>query len=429
MNQNTELPLSGLPDDIFNSLPESVRYYIRFLEARIQQLEKRVQEQDAKIHELKTRLSKNSSNSSKPPGSDGLKKPPKPVSLRGKSDKKPGGQKGRIGKTLMQVETPDHTIIHNSDACIDCKFNLSLIEGECTSEKRQVFEIPKLAIEVTEHRIEAKKCPCCGKVSKGSFPENVIAPEQYGEHVQTLATYFKNQHLIPAERVCEISEDVFGVSLSPGTCSKIDKKLFAKLESFETNLKVYLLDSETLHFDETGMSCQKKLHWIHVVSSEAATFYGMHAKRGQEAIDEIDILPKFQGNACHDHFVPYFAYTQVKHALCNAHHLRELTGIHEQEKEEWAKKMKDLLIHAKTEVEAHVDLGYLSEKNKQQIERKYAKILAKGFEYHESFYALPRGNRGRQKQRPDKNLLDRLKEKKIVSAVLCTIFPCLLQTT
>jgi len=411
MNKDFEQPLTGLPDDIFNSLPESVRYYIRFLEARIQQLEKRIQEQDVKIHELEARLSKNSSNSSKPPGSDGLKKQPKTISQRGKSGKKPGGQNGRIGKTLEQVKTPDHVVIHLPDSCENCSFSLSGVEGVCSDEKRQVFEVPEPKIEITEHRIEIKACPCCGNVSKGSFPENIKAPVQYGEHVQALATYFKNRHLIPAERVCEIFEDVFGISLSPGTCSKIDKKLFTKLESFEGNLKAYLIASKVLHFDETGMRCQKKLHWIHVASSETATFYGMHAKRGREAINEFDILPKFQGVACHDHWFPYFAYTQIKHGLCNAHHLRELTFIHEQEKEEWAGEMKQFLLKSKKIVEDNAAKGCLPDDQKIALRQEYAKIILKGLEYHLSLPPLAIGKKGKQKQRPGKNLLDRLSDK------------------
>jgi transposase len=411
MNKDPEQPLTGLPEDIFNSLPESVRYYIRFLESRIQQLEKRIQEQDVKIHELEGRLSKNSSNSSKPPGSDGLKKPPKTVSQRGKSGKKPGGQNGRTGKTLEQVEVPEHIIIHAPEKCQSCSFNLSSVKGACSNEKRQVFEVPEPHVEVTEHRIEIKACPCCGGTSKGAFPENVKAPVQYGEHVQALATYFKNQHLIPAERVCEIFEDVFGIPLSPGTCSKIDKRLYAKLESFETNLKAHLLASKVLHFDETGMRCQKKLHWIHVASSEIATFYGMHTKRGREALDEFDILPKFQGTACHDHWFPYFAYTQVKHGLCNAHHLRELTFIHEQEKEEWAGEMKLFLLKAKKMVEDNATKGHLQDDQKKGLMQEYAKIALKGFEYHLSLPPLAKSKKGKQKQRPGKNLLDRFSDK------------------
>lgn len=141
------------------------------------------------------------------------------------------------------------------------------------------------------------------------------------------------------------------------------------------------------------------------------TYFLTVPKRGQEAIDDFNILPKFRGTACHDHWFPYFAYTQVKHGLCNAHHLRELTYIHEQENEKWAKEMMDLLLHAKKEVELHIDLGRLPEEKKQQIENDYANILTKGFEYHGHLPALPKSKRGKQKQRVGKNLLDRFKEK------------------
>ena len=208
----TQLILSG---DLFDSLPESVRYYIRFLESRVQQLE-------ARVHELEARLSKNSSNSSKPPGTDGLTKNSKTSSQRGTSGKKPGGQIGRIGKTLEQVDNPDQVIIHSPIECEGCGSNLSDIAGVST-EKRQVFDIPKPVVNVTEHRIETKKCPCCGETSQGLFPDNVKAPVQYGERVQALVVYFQHQHLLPVERVCQIFVDLFGIAISPGTCSKSTK--------------------------------------------------------------------------------------------------------------------------------------------------------------------------------------------------------------
>lgn len=410
MHQNTEFPTTLLPVDVFDSLPESVRSYIRFLTITINRLEKQIQDQAQKIHELEAKLAKNSSNSSKPPGSDGLKKQPKTISQRGKSGKKPGGQIGRTGRTLEQIEIPNAIVIHAPESCTNCKYDLSG-EEEYSAEKRQVFEIPEPKIEVTEHKAVTKVCPCCGVASKGEFPDDVKAPVQYGERVQTLATYFKHQHLIPAERVCEIFEDVFGISLSPGTCSKIDKRLFKTLESFEANLKAYLIASKVLHFDETGMRCQKKLHWIHVASSKAATFYGMHSKRGREALDEFDILTKFEGKACHDHWFPYFSYTQCKHGLCNAHHLRELTFIHEQEKEEWAGEMKQLLLKSKKCVEENAEKGCLSNDQKTALRQEYAKIVLKGLEYHLGLPSLATGKQGKQKQRPGKNLLDRLSDK------------------
>jgi transposase len=167
-----------------------------------------------------------------------------------------------------------------------------------------------------------------------------------------------------------------------------------------------------LHFDETGMRCEKKLHWVHVASSNLATLYTIHAKRGKEAIDQAGILPHFQGCGIHDHWFPYFAYKQVTHGLCNAHHLRELIFIHEQEKEDWAKQMKDLLIFAKNEIEKHSEQQTLPTIILKQIEEKYDQILAVGFEHHALLPSLPVSKRGRRKQRDGKNLLDRLKEKK-----------------
>lgn len=285
------------------------------------------------------------------------------------------------------------------------------MDGAC-AEKRQVFDIPQPKIEVTEHQALQKQCPCCGELNRGVFPQNIRGPVQYGERVQALTAYFAHQHFIPVDRVCQIFEDVFGVAISPGTCSNVDERLFQQLESFESSLKTYLLAARVLHFDETGMRCEKKLRWVHVASSQLATLYTIHAKRGQEAMDEAGILPRFQGVGIHDHWFPYFAYEQITHGLCNAHHLRELTFIHEQEKEDWAKRMKDLLIFAKNEVERHLEQGALPQKIFLGIEETYSQILAEGFEYHSLLPTLPKGKRGRQKQRDGKNLLDRLKEKR-----------------
>ena len=181
---------------------------------------------------------------------------------------------------------------------------------------------------------------------------------------------------------------------------------------FEASLKAYLLAARVLHFDETGMRCEKKLHWVHVASSQLATLYTMHAKRGQEAMDAAGILPVFQGIAVHDHWFPYFAYSQLKHGLCNAHHLRELIFVYEQEKEDWAKRMYDLLISANREVENHVEQGALPPKVVLRIEQAYQQIITEGLMYHASLPSLPTGKRGKQKQRDGKNLLDRLHEKR-----------------
>lgn len=417
MNSDSIPSLPSLSGDVFDALPESIRSYIHYLEATIQQQQVRIRQLEAKVHELEARLSKNSSNSSKPPGSDGLKKPPK--SQREKSGKKPGAQQGRVGKGLAQVGNPDLIVTHTPTNCSGCGVSLGLVEGVC-AEKRQVFDLPQPKVEVTEHRALEKQCPCCGELCRATFPENVRGPVQYGERVQALTAYFAHQHFIPVDRVCQLFEDVFGISISPGTCSNIDERLFQQLESFEVSLKTYLLAARVLHFDETGMRCEKKLRWVHVASSQLATLYTIHAKRGQEAMNEAGILLQFQGVAVHDHWFPYFAYEQITHGLCNTHHLRELTFIHEQEKEDWAKRMKDLLIFSKNEVERYLEQGMLPPEVLIRIEEAYTQIIAEGFEYHTLLPPLPKGKRGRQKQRDGKNLLDRLKEKR--SCVLRFIY-------
>ena len=411
MNSNTISSIPPLSGEIFDSLPPLVCTYIRCLEKIISQQQTQIQQLQTRVSDLESKIAKNSSNSGKPPSSDGLKKPPKTKSQREKSGKKPGGQNGHLGRTLKQIKAPDYIETHSPRSCTSCGHSLDTVKGSSIN-KRQVFDIPEPKVEVTEHRIEGKICPCCGEVSKGLFPDNVTAPVQYGERIQALSAYFEHQHFLPFDRLSQMFSDVFNIGISPGTCANIDRRLFEKLEPFEIHLKAHLIASKALHFDETGMRCEKKLHWVHTASSKLSTFYTIHAKRGKEAMNEADILPRFRGIGIHDHWIPYFSYQQITHGLCNTHHLRELTFIHEQKKEEWARKMKDLLILAKDEVKKHLDNRALPYEVLLPIEQAYTAILSEGFEYHSLLPPLPRGKRGRQKQRDGKNLLDRLKGKR-----------------
>jgi len=231
--------MTPLPEEIFTSLHPAVQIYIRYLEQVIREQVARILQLEARVLDLENRLSKNSSNSSKPPSSDGLKKPKKTNSQREPSGKKPGGQMGRQGATLNQVENPDHIVIHTPASCNGCSHPLSGVQGLCL-ETREVFKMPKPEIEVTEHRVEAKVCPCCNKVSKGVFPGNVTSHVQYGERVHALVAYFQHQHFLPVNRVCQIFEDIFGIEISPGTCATVDQSLFDKLAVFEMNLKASL---------------------------------------------------------------------------------------------------------------------------------------------------------------------------------------------
>ncbi|MGR3911749.1 MAG: IS66 family transposase [Candidatus Rhabdochlamydia sp.] len=303
------------------------------------------------------------------------------------------------------MSNPDHTFLLSPDRCQHCHASLEEITGNCV-EKRQVFELPQPKIETTEYQAIEKTCLRCGRLTRASFPEHVKGPVQFGSRVKALASYLSSLHFIPVNRICQIFKDLLGISLSPGSCMNINTQLFTELYSFEEGLKKDLLSSKVLHFDETGMRCEKKLKWIHVVASEMATFYTIHHKRGKEAMDAMGILPLFKNYAVHDHWKSYFNYPGSSHVLCNVHHLRELNFIHEEEKEEWALAMKKTLLFAYQALKK----GPLSEGIIKEIHHSYNKAIQEGHSYHAKLESLAPGKRGRTKQRPGKNLLDRLEQ-------------------
>jgi transposase len=261
---------------------------------------------------------------------------------------------------------------------------------------------------VTEHQAEEKTCPVCGFVNRAKFPEGITQPVQYGPRVKATASYFSNYQLMPYARLKECFFDLYNLSLSEGTLYNIQSTCYEKLESHENQVKQLLIEAPVGHFDESGLRVNKKLNWLHVASTGKLTHYSLHAKRGQEAMEQIGILPQFEGRAIHDHWKPYFQYG-CKHGLCNIHHLRELTYVEEQYKQVWAKKLKDCLLKIKEEVDKLKLLGRLKipPKRLRYFEKKYSRILGKGLKEIPQLKAVA-VKRGRVKQHPAKNLLDRL---------------------
>lgn len=361
----------------------------------------------ARIKELEGQLAKNSRNSSKPPSSDGLKKP-NPQSQRKSNGRKTGGQKGHVGSTLEQVTDPDFIEEHKVDLCKQCDFGLNEIEP-ASHECRQEFEIPVVKMQVTEHRAEIKICPVCGSKNKARFPKNITQPVQYGNRVRSIATYFSQSHLLPYERLQEIFRDVYGLSLSEGTLFNINNTCYEKLTGFEAEVKQQIIWNNLAHFDESGIRVQKKLHWLHVASTDKLTHYEIHMKRGTDAMDDIAILPNFKGRAIHDHWKPYFNYA-CHHGLCNAHHLRELTYHEEQYSQAWCKNMKMCLLNIKDEVDKRKFSGYMELEPVQwsYFEREFDRILQDGSAEIPKLVQDETKKRGRKKQHPSKNLWDRL---------------------
>ncbi len=361
-----------------------------------------------RVKELEDQLATNSRNSSKPPSSDGPRKP-SPRSLRPRGERKPGGQKGHPGRTLEMTDHPDHTIVHAVHECQGCHRPLddhTLVEVR----RRQVFDVPPpVRIEATEHQAQIKLCPHCGQLNKAAFPEKVRAPVQYGSWIKAIATYLREYQLLPSRRTCELLRDLFACGLSEGTLANVLAGASEDLKEAVARIAQAIADASVANFDETGCSVNGKRHWLHVACTAELTHYQTHPKRGSEATDEIGILPNFTGRAVHDHWKPYFTY-DCDHALCNAHHLRELIFVLEQCGQEWAREMIDCLLDIKQVVDQTRDASdHLCEGQLDAFETRYQKTLEMG--YAENPLPPPppgKKKRGRPKKSKARNLLERL---------------------
>jgi transposase len=361
-----------------------------------------------RLQQLENQLAKDSHNSSKPPSSDGFNKQ-KTQSLRRSTSRQTGGQKGHPGQTLKKVDKPNHVIVHRVTG--DCCCGASLTNQQVDDyEARQVFDLPPIIIEVTEHRAEIKTCACCGRRHKAQFPEAVTKVTQYGNRVKALAIYLMNYQFIPYERTQEFFNDIFFLPISQGTLLNFNKSCYHLLEATSNLIKEQIKQSDVVHFDESGLYVTAIRHWLHSHSTEDFTYYDYHKQRGTKAMQDIGILPDFKGTAVHDHWKSYFTYP-CKHGLCNSHHLRELKYISEQYQQSWAQDMISLLCEIKNKVEIEKAYRYrLDEKILHEYEKRYGEILIEG---EKANPPPPINNknkkRGKPKQSEPKNLLDRLK--------------------
>ena len=368
---------------------------------------------EARVKQLEAQLAQDSTNSSKPPSSDGLRKPPViPGSQRRPSGKKPGGQPGHPGATLAPVAHPDRVVPHRVTRCT-CGRDLSGQHPD-EIETRQVFDLLPTKIEVTEHQFEVKICPGCHRKMTAPRPAGVTgAPVAYGPQLKAQAIYLLHQHLIPSRRVADILRASYGVEVSIGSLLQWAMETFDGLAGFETDVIQELIRSAAVSFDETGMRCCGSLHWLHCASTATLTFFGIHTARGAVAMDDFGILPHFRGIAVHDHWTPYFTFDECLHALCNAHILRELTFLEETLGERWAGRMQRLLwaIHARVNQAKTEGQTEIPRAARRTFLREYAKVLRSGVRFHAAHDpGFAPGARGRVTQAKGKNLLDRLRD-------------------
>jgi len=360
---------------------------------------------EARVTSLEGRLNKNSQNSDKPPSSDGLSKPPRQQS---KSKRKPGGQKGRTGKTLKFSDKPDKIIQHGADYCQDCGESLTDIEGAVLA-RRQEIEIPEKPIEIIEHQRLEKQCPCCGQRNQGQWPAHLKGNVQYGQRFKAFTLYLLNYQLLPYERTAELLETLFGYQPGGGTLQSLLEHAYASLEPIEKALKGAIRASPVGHADETSIRVDGHTKWLHVVSTLVYTYYYWSQYRGQKAHVADGLLPSYDGILMHDAYSSYFGHTYL-HALCNAHLLRELQAIYETDQSQrWSWQLMRLLRTAWALVKIAQEAGHtqLPTRQRDRILTLFDQLIDQADQQVPRNQRQP-GQRGRVAQSPARNLLDRI---------------------
>jgi transposase len=367
--------------------------------ALIEQLQQR-------MAELAAQLNQDSHNSHWPPSRD--KGHQKSRSLRERSDKKPGGQPGHAGQTLKLVAEPEQVVVHRAPQCVQCGHSLAG-EAVVSSERRQLFDLPPMQMVVTEHRVESVACPRCHTLNQPPFPAEVTQAVQYGPQVKALSVYLHQQHLLPFARLTQVLGDWLGASPSPGTLALWLQEAHTQVAEPVAQIKEGLRQADVLHCDETGLYVAGQRVWLHVAATPQLTCYEAHPKRGRQGTDALGILPDFAGTAVHDNWSAYASY-DCRHALCNVHHLRELTYLHEELDQAWAGEFKHFLLDVKAQVETAKAQGEttLTHSGRQALDRQYQQLVEQALAATAPPPAgWPKGRRGRVKKTKARNLAER----------------------
>jgi transposase len=376
------------------------------LTLRLEQAEREIVALKAENSDLRSRLSSNSSNSSKPPSSDGYtKKPALPRKLKGKI----GGQSGHKGNTLQQSQNPDQMVACKPDRCT-CGHTF-LDKEMKLSEKRQVFDLPQPKLEVTEYQIYKGICPDCGLSHKGLAPAGVNSPVQYGNKVKALVVLLNVQYKIPFKKIQLLFGDLFSCPINESSVYSAALQCYQELDQSEQIIKSKVTQNGVVHVDETGVRVNGLLRWLHTASTNLCTYLFVHDKRGEKALQsDKSILKNFTGWLIHDCWSSYFKFTGAKHALCGAHILRELQALVETGQSKWARTFKTFLMHV---YEMPFQQRIIK---RQQIISRYKRICQSGLTAEPPPIKAP-GKRGRYKRTKARNLVERLiKEQEAVLA-------------
>jgi len=380
-----------------------------------QQLGERLAVAEAKIKQLVELLNQNSHNSNWPSSRDKSRKKAKPKSSRAKTGRKAGGQSGHKGYTLKFNPKPDVIKVHRPNQCAHCQALLTEDIAASEVTKRQVVDLPPLHFITTEHQAETVICPCCGETTTAAFPDGVTNPVQYGSQVKRLAVYLRNEQFIPYERSRQLLADLFGLPISPGSLQNFVRQAARQVAPVTEAIKKAVSQADVGHADETGFYINGKRHWLHTFSTRNLSYFAPHERRGRVAVDDIGILPQFAGIVAHDAWATYFLYKRATHALCNAHHLRDLTALVENDGQQWAEWMLKFLLATKQLVDERYHNGYMALPPDQveRIHQLYDVIIESGLAENPLPEAnSPPGKRGKRKKTKARNLVERFKKHK-----------------
>ncbi len=362
---------------IIGTLTTTLAAQTKMIEAQT----KTILEQAAVNVKLKEQLGMNSQNSSKPPSTDGFKKP-QPKSLREPSGKRPGAQKGHKGTGLKLMKNPDETIEHYPVACEGCP-NKLVCTSFSVASTRYEYDIV-LESKLTCHKQMACSCPNQNnKNITGTFPESIKSSMQYGDNLRAFVVTLNASGMIAIKRLHDILKATFNIPISTGSINNMIASMNEKLDPVLALIKNNVIDSEVVHFDETGIPVNGKGHWIHCSSTSELTYLTVHKNRGEEGVIDNGVLSHYKNIAIHDCWSTYFKFPDIKHGLCVAHLLRELTGIFENDsKQVWAEKMINHLLLMKTYKDNFMrsDLYEMKPLYLEYFLKKYDEILEEGIQ-------------------------------------------------
>ena len=375
--------LAVQPDPQLGSVGQ-IMAVVAELRAEVERLRADNEQLRAENAELRRRLGLNSSNSSKPPSSDGLARP-RPLPGKGKgSGRRRGKQPGAPGSTLELVGDPDQVVQHRPDRCAGPACGADLSDGrEYGRQRRQVVELPVPRPVIIEHQLIAVECAGCGQVTVPPVPDGVSGRVQYGTNVKAAAVYARAAQFLPYGRVAALMADLLGVGVSVGFVHQVVAEAARRLGPFVSHLAALLHVQDVLHADETPARVDGGFKYVHVACTPALTLFHVGG-RTKADVDAGGVLPAFTGTLVRDGYAAYQHLTDAEHAWCGAHLIRDLRGVHEQDPagQEWAEVMAGTLLTAKQITEQAIAAGrtVLTADEVSHIRACYAGAVAYGRE-------------------------------------------------